>query len=335
MEKPIASTLALLVTLLSQSAMAQALIGDVNKDNKVDVADISAIIGIMAGYAPDSLQQNSSQDGNVYYVRGGDSLLESILNATKEKNSVVYVEDGEYDLMEEFIAHYGDNFFDIYDEKSVRGIILNNGIKIVFSKTATVVFNYDGANDNVKHYFSPFNSGQYGFTLENLNLEASNCRYCIHDERGSSEDLYVNRYINCYMKLDNSKNNIWNHGTQSLYGYPQCIGGGLGKNGEIEIRGCRFKSMGIDSLNNYTGYSIVSYHNSISDGARSVLYVSGNYFEDKGGFRLSWYGSSSLKTLALLSNNSFGRSVEHRNETGNSVCNTEIIEWNNIVRTNY
>ena len=40
------------------------------------------------------------------------------------------------------------------------------------------------------------------------------------------EDI-CNKYIGCYMELDNSNNEAWEA--------PQCIGGGLGVNGDVLI----------------------------------------------------------------------------------------------------
>jgi len=62
-------------------------------------------------------------------------------------------------------------------------------------------------------------AGAYGFTLENANIEGSHVRYIIHDERDSDIEPYVNKYINCTMKLDNSGD--------AVIRSSNCIGGGL------------------------------------------------------------------------------------------------------------
>ena len=172
--------------------------------------------------------------------------------------------------------------------------------------------------------FSPFNSGVYGFTLDNLHLEASNCRYDVHDERASANDGYKNEYKNCSLYIDNSGNTGWSS--------KQCIGGGLGRNGEILVENCIFESVGISD----SGYGIVSWHNGAAGGAKSSIVISGNYFKGKGTFRLSWYGNSTDITTALVSNNSFGSAIQSKAETSDGTSpnvNTEIIEWNNVIRT--
>ena len=252
------------------------------------------------------------------------SLLEGILYATESMYSTVYVRAGDYDLVSEFEDYYGSDFFANYSSSDVKGIILKNRVSVIFDTMAHVTFNYTGDNDNVKSLFSPFNSGIYGFILDNLHLEASNCRYDVHDERASNTDGYKNVYRNCSMYLDNSGNTGW--------GSKQCIGGGLGTNGDILVENCIFESVGIPD----TGYGIVSWHNSAAGDAKSNIVITGNYFKGKGTFRLTWYGNSTDITTALVSNNSFGSAIQSIAETSDGTSpnvNTEIIEWNNVIRT--
>lgn len=147
--------------------------------------------------------------------------------------TTIYVENGTYDLIEEF----GNEYFANFAGGSRAGLKLDNYVHIIFSSNAKVICNYTGDNDKVKKDFSPFNTiagGQQekGFILENLNLECSNVRYAMHDETSGQANPYRNVYKNCRMVIDNSGN------TQ---GYPQCIGGGLGSSAEIIIENCYFE----------------------------------------------------------------------------------------------
>jgi hypothetical protein len=254
-----------------------------------------------------------------------NSLTEALIEAVKIEGTKVYVQDGNYDIYQEFINYYGADFFNNYTVNSIKGLILSNHVHVVFAANADVNFNYIGNNALVNQEFSPFNSGTYGFTLENLHIRVSNCRYCIHDERYSNLDMYQNYYLNCNMYLDNSMNLNW-------HSY-QCIGGGLGTNGQIIIKDCIFESIILDPIT--YGNAIVSYHNSSSTygDAKFNGVISGCYFKNTGTFRLSWYGISQLISTFIVTNNSFGAPIEHRAETGSSLIhNTEIIEFNNIVR---
>ena len=269
-----------------------------------------------------------SQNGPIISIRkdsSGDftSLLEGIEYATQFANAIVYVGPGIWNLEEEFKNKYGVTFFDDYGPSSKRGIYLKNNIHLIFSSNSTVLFEYYGDNQYVNTSFSPFNSDENGFTIENCTIRAKNCRYCFHDERSVAEDQYKNVYVNCSFYLDNSENPNW--------GSKQCIGGGLGKDGYILIKDCEFESNGISD-----GYGIVSYHNSKAKDAVSKIVISGCYFYGKGSIRLSWYGDSTKISIMKISNCSLGYDVTERAETSDGTSpnqNTKIIAFNNEIRS--
>lgn len=272
-----------------------------------------------------TIGNSGNGNSNIIYVgNSGDytSILEAVLFATSNGgNYTIKVENGVYDLQQEFIDKYGSNFFENYNADSTKGIILSDGVKIIFSSNSKVIFNYSGNNSQVKQLFSPFNAGSGGFTIENMTLECSNCRYAIHDERNVDGIMYKNKYINCNIKIDNSNNNSWNS--------KQCIGGGLGICGEIIIDSCIFESIGINSET----AGIVSYHNSNDNTAKSNVVIKNCYFKGDGTIRCSWYGTSTQKTLFLITNNSIGSAIIQRAENGESnVNNIEVIEFNNNMR---
>lgn len=240
------------------------------------------------------------------------NLKDAVTEATKHFECVVRVEAGTYNLIEE----YGADF----ETVAGSGLLLKNRIKLIFSALSRVVCNYTGSNYNIRHDFSPFNSGLYGFTLDGLNLECSNVRYCIHDERSTTLDAYTNIYHNCDLYLDNSANTD---------GYKQCVGGGLGKNGSIEIDNCRFKSEGT------VNFELVSWHNNLSANSKSKIVIKDCYFEGSNSIRFSWYGSSTLISEMYASNNSIGRAILVRAETdtsASSIENVKLYQWNNELR---
>lgn len=239
------------------------------------------------------------------------SLLSALRFAMMFMDAVVYVGDGEWDL----VSEYGSGLDAI--SSSNWGLYLKNRIRVVFSSNSKVTFHYTGSNTNVLKYFSPFNTGKYGFTLENLTLEASRCRYCVHDERGEETDHYECHYINCNMLMDNSQNEAWTTA--------QCIGGGLGRSAYIDIDGCVFDS------NMWGG--IVSYHNCAYANSKSNINLHDSYFKRHGTFRLCWYGVSTDITTAYISGCSFASAIVHRAENESATTeNTAIVEWNNIIR---
>ncbi len=257
-----------------------------------------------------------AKDGSGNYT----SLTNALINESENLDCHIYVRAGEYDIIQEFKQRYGSDFFDNYSDDSMLGIILKNRIHVTFDTKAKVICKYSGENKKVMSKFSPFNSGVYGFTLENLTIECANVRYCVHDERSTRSDGYCNKYIRCDMKMDNSQNIGWSS--------KQCIGGGLGQNGDILVEDSVFESVGISS-----GYGIVSWHNCVLSDAKSSLLIKNNIFKGESTFRLSWYGTSTEITTAIVCNNSFGAKISHRAESSEfKTQNTNIEEWNNIIR---
>lgn len=225
-------------------------------------------------------------------------LKDGIEYATQFKNYVVNVYDGVYDLVEEF----GEEL------ESSNGLVLKNGVHVIFSSKSKVVFNYTGSSSHVHTNFSPFNSGVGGFTIENLTLEASNCRYGVHDERGNSTDRYRNIYKNCNMSLDNSNNPDWTN--------PQNIGIGFGSDGYIEIDGCVF--------NNW-----ITFHNNngTQTSYRTEMIVQNCYFIS-GSVLGNSYGSGTDLSIIKVCNNSFSESPKITDGK-----NVKSYIYNNEIRT--
>ena len=192
----------------------------------------------------------------------------------------MHVGPGTYDLISETGAAW-------WETEGHYGLYLMNGVHVIFSPDSKVVFNYTGSEEWTLVHVSPFNSGEGGFTLENMTLDASRCRYPIHDERVVATDEYINRYIKCNIKMDNRNNPQWSAN--------QCIGGGLGTNGTIVIDGCIFESQGAP---NHSG--IVSWHNCVNDG-KSRITVKNSLFVT-GTFRFGYYGAATKQTEIIVTN---------------------------------
>lgn len=255
------------------------------------------------------------KDGSGNYT----SLVDCINDATQYMDSVVYVGEGTWNIIDELGSTYIESV-----SSSQRGVYLKNRIHLIFASNSKVVCNYTGNREDTMRWLSAFNAGEYGFTLENANIECSNVRYCVHDERDSDADSYVNKYINCKMHLDNSGQNV----------IRTCnpIGGGLGKNGYIDINGCWFKG---EPTSVYTeNLPLVTYHNSASADAKSHIVVKNCYLAGDGRFRFNWYGQSQLITDVEVCGCSMGSSILSKAEVEGSSPyeNINIITWNNEIR---
>ena len=233
------------------------------------------------------------------------------VNLHPSQNFTVLVQRGVYDLIEEF----GENYF---TTNQGVGLILNNNVHVIFSSDSLVKCNYTGDNAEIMSNFAPFNASynndHLGFTLENLTLECSNVRYAIHDDTNGQSKPYTNKYINCYIKIDNSNNQ---------HGYKQCIGGGCGSSSHIIINNCIFESVGADT-------EIVTYHNG-GDG-KSNVNISNCYFYGKTTCRCSNFGPSTKESILNVNNCSMYYEPRIIDETTGAKKNFRILQFNNEIR---
>lgn len=248
------------------------------------------------------------------------SITKAVNEAYRENVCNIVVKAGTYDIISEYQKEYGEAFFENYSEKDTnKGIVLKNSINILFSGNSKVVCKYTGGNEKVMSIFSPFNSGEGGFTLDGLNIESKNVRYCFHDERFHSEDSYFNTYRNCRFKQDN---------TQSNQTFRACIGGGLGKNGHVVVDSCEFESVGLTEPR-----GICTYHNTTADSGRSFVLIKNCYFHGFGSTYIHYAGTSSDITTMIVSGCSFEKSLPLpvKAEGSYTVENVELIEFNNSI----
>ena len=269
---------------------------------------------VAEGYNQEKPVYNCLKDGTGDF----DSIVEAVRFGTMFFDSTVYVGAGDWDVIDEMGSTYMESV-----DSSKRGLYLKNRIRLVFASDSKVLANYTGSRAQTMLWFSPFNSAKYGFTLENANIECSNVRYAVHDERNSEDDQYTNYYLNCKMYHDNTNN--------TATAAHQCIGGGLGLNGHIVVDGGDYRSV-FPSQKPASGYVPISYHNSAGTG-KSRIDIRNVYIHD-GSIRLNWYGSSIEVTECYVNGCSFTHTIINSAETSDSTNqNMNVIAWNNEIRT--
>ena len=273
----------------------------------------------------------SSSVGNEYHVGSGQeytTLKAGIQAAYNDRNAVVYVHPGTYDLISEFASEIASG-----SGTTIVGNALGKGMRIVFmdGTKVTALFNssdYDSTKwEWIYNYFNPFYAGDGDYTLENLTIEAKDCRYCVHDEMGGIGDA-IHKYINCKMKYKN---------THSTVKYVQCIGGGLGLHGTIVIDGGFYQSdtdYGYPGMTSEESQQPISFHNGAASGCESSISIKDVYLADKGYFRFGYYGASTKISKIMICGCSTGEETVKRAEDATAqVDNFEVIEWNGIIRS--
>ncbi len=224
---------------------------------------------------------------------------------------------------------YIDNTITLTNDDFVKNaMVLCNNITIIGRANVKIIANYTGNNNDIKSGYSVFEvakSGNIGnmehsFTLIDVNIEASNIQYCVHDDVNPNEIGGIHRYIGCNFKIDNTNNN---------YNSVQCIGGGLGNNMTVYCKDSIFESVDLTS----TAGGAVSYHNGFFAGQKSEVHVENCFFKGLGTFRFSWHGPSTVMSYAYVSNCNLGSAIiESQEGSSPSTVNTDVIEWNNVIR---
>jgi len=261
-------------------------------------------------YDSDIIKNNIIHVGSTRAIKG---FIEAI-NKSKDGDTVIF-DSEDYDIVEELGETWLNNY--TYESKGY-GFYLGGGKKFIFPYGATVKFHYTGNNAQVHEFFSPINAGQGDFEIIGLHLSARNCRYCVHDERATNDIFYRHTFKNCHFEMDNTGNPDWNS--------KQCIGGGLGVNGIVNIEDCIFNSV--------DGTYDVSYHNSQSSLAKSFISIKNSWFENT--CRFSWYGDSQRITSILFDGNSIKAPITVSSEgsgSGSPYENILVKQWNNEIRS--
>lgn len=261
--------------------------------------------------------KNTNIDGQYEFIRVGpgfdfEKLIDALEYAYSTGNVRLFVTPGTYDI----VAEYGDSI-----TSAGTGPKIGNNTYLYFQPGAKVVCHYTGGNADVERNFAPINAGDGNFTIENMVIDCSKVRYCVHDELGGKDVRSKHIYKHCDMKLNN---------VGSSWTSPQCIGGGMGRHTDIEIVDCVFESA-VTGHDDY--HDIVSYHNGYDAGCHGTILVKDCYFKGVGGVRFGYYGLSTAVTPCIVSGCSLGRAplLAPENSTA-TIVNMSLTAWNNDIR---
>ena len=243
--------------------------------------------------------------GNGDYTKLTDALSIAYNNG----NIDIYVQAGTYDITSEIDL-----------AKAGSGPLIGNSTRLYFSPDSEVVCEYTGGVDDVERIFSPINAGTGDYEIHDMRIRCKNVRYCVHDERSTNEDYYTHKYINCNMYLDDANAISWK--TQ------QCIGGGLGKHGIIDINGGEYRST---YLSERGDMGEITYHNSAALDAQSKITISNAYLTNTA--RFICYGSTTKMTHCNINNCSVSKVPTVYYGNISSVTNMEMVAYNNELRS--
>lgn len=223
----------------------------------------------------------------VVTINPNDDVVGKFIEAIQnEETTDVYINAGDYDVLELYKRHYGNDYFDKYinywqGDDMDRGILLKNGIHYHFAENACFhADNTGNTNENVKTYFSMFATEHgKGFIVDGLHItECKNLRYAIHDDFESSEISGAGEYRNCHIVSDD-----------------RCIGAGLHNGETLKLTDCVF-------IQN-EGIIPVHVHTPNTPGHKGTLIVTGCFFNKK--LQIGAGGANTAKSTAIISNCSY------------------------------
>lgn len=194
--------------------------------------------------------ENIEDKEQIFYVDHSGSTYENhytsvidCFNAIKnlEGHKKVYIYHGTYDIYEEM---GGDNYFSQFtgDEEDYTTLQpFLDDIEII--GLGNVIFNFSMPSSipsAVRFFFSPLNL-RGNFYIENLTINGTNCRYCIHDESSSKYPNTVHEYknIRCYKK-----------------GGSQAVGCGYSNSTILKIEDCIFEAEKSEAYSYHAKYGM-------------------------------------------------------------------------------
>lgn len=306
------------------------------------VRDYIKIYGIFAGDEPYGMNadrfltdyaetiidlKNSEKRSTEFHIGANQeytTLKAGISAAYNAGNATVYVHEGEYDLEQEFATEIAAH------TESHCGIQLGRNMHVIFYQGAKVKAILEPESYNaetwawINDHFEPFwvaYADQCNFTIENMVCEMKNTRYCVHDELAGIDVAYIHKFINCTMKYTSSR-------TEN-FKYIQCIGGGLGRNGNITVEGGLYES--VYTPDGTRKNQTISYHNANNASAYSHIELRNVYAKGKSYFAFGTLGTSTAKSPVLISSCSMEYAPLKDHVSGTD--NYELYEFCNEIRT--
>lgn len=216
-------------------------------------------------------------------------------------------------------------------------IYLHNGVYDLTDSSVTSLIGIGGLNLDTNLYgvgnpvikanrsnfnidYSPINllGKNSSVTLKGVNIEATNCRYCIHDEMGGDAhegNYYSHNIIDCVLTQKTTP--------RSDFQYPRAIGIGLGDNGHILIEGCTVSSKVPSNIDVHSGWN--------GQSASSLIFVKNCVSLDGTITATSGHVAGDYKNRMIVTNCLVNAPV---NKVIQEFDGMELIEYNNVVINN-
>lgn len=258
----------------------------------------------------------------VAYV-GAGCEFSSILDALKNtlSSTKIIVKKGTYDIYQEYLDYYGNDFWDNYDgyngkdDEFLRGLWLGDNRVIEGESGVTLIWDCKSTNGTILSEFSMFATKASNNAIINMTLVSKgHLRYIVHDDYTG----YYDPRPNGFMKYENV---IFKGTCNRGPNYP-LIGGGSGYFNTYIVKDCVF-------LNTNEGQNIndASWHNHNGQATdtKCLYYVSGCYGKNNLIFQSN--GGATIKSECYVSNCKFN-SIKTAMGAEATIENMELTKWN-------
>lgn len=257
---------------------------------------------ILGEKAKKSVKNAVSTETVIVVDKGGEgdytSLLEAVMASQGIGKCTIIVNSGEYDLISEYKAVFGNDYFDNYaanyngyrNGRIDAGLFLWPDVSLKGNGFVRIKFDYQGSNTNVKTYFAPINTTN-NVVVEDITITTNEdmcCRYLIHDDFAQGAGVNIFRNI----VFDGNSNG------------GSIIGAGMGVANTYIVENCYFM--------NEATFDDINYHNS---GSASTTYENLLMVRNcKGGGKcvVQSLGNSDKMTKCIVSNSEFTQILSRR-----------------------
>lgn len=256
------------------------------------------------------------ETGETYFV-GANRQYKSFIKCIKDlsdntSKKTIYVDGGEYDIFEEIGGKaYCDTIPNNAEKWEDYSVIIPPNTTII--GLGNVVFNFTPTIEEIGNglkLLSPINI-QGTCHLENITINASNCRYCIHDETGGHTE---------FTGAKKTYKNV--HCVKSGAGLAQAYGCGFDDLMEFNFENCTFEStLSVFSLHNRdTTSSNLSSRININN----CLFISSNGDTSESSVRFGNINWHKEQIKVFISNSYMSHKVLINHETNYGIQNYNV-----------
>jgi len=264
-----------------------------------------------------------AKDGTGDYT----NFSQAVIDAFSIGNCDIHVKAGDYYVVDEMKAIFGDDYFDNATTSTpyIGGLPFGNSMHIIGTPETFIQFNGNVIeNATVWDQFSLFYSNPFSDStpetniIENLWMQCHKMRYCVHLEKEGSNKLHHEFVVrNCKMIIDNREN------PQTRGSIAVGMGGAYDSNYIIEnnVITALYSSVARDKANIY-------FHNATTGNPFNRCEIRGNYLAD-GLIRIDATTAGSNGCIVIVSGNSATGILFNEREAANNI---RMYAWNNEIR---